>query len=147
MEAMYVLAQLFIVIIWVCACCFSVHVLVCASACTHFYIIVCLQAFACVCMHWWSRENGAIATCNMLSHLSSYQVFSNTVWYPLNVSKQNIVFFLKASFLFPPYLYFRKSDLQQSTAVLHSIRCASFLISIGDLVSDRIVGYSVGVEL
>ncbi len=40
-----------------------------------------------------------------------------------------------------------KSDLQQSTAVLHSVRCASLLISVGDLVSDRIGGYSAGVEL
>lgn len=40
-----------------------------------------------------------------------------------------------------------ESDLQQSTAVLHSIRRASLLVSIGDLVSDRIGLDSAGVEL
>jgi len=40
-----------------------------------------------------------------------------------------------------------KSDLQQSTAVRHSIRRAGLLISVGDLVSDGIGGRGAGVEL
>lgn len=41
----------------------------------------------------------------------------------------------------------KQSDLQQSTAVLHSIRCASLFLSAGDLVSGGIGRCCAGVEL
>lgn len=41
----------------------------------------------------------------------------------------------------------KKSDLQQSAAVLHSICRASLLFSVGDLVSNGIGGHRARVKL